>query len=241
MKEWQKTKDPQTHIQYKKARYLAKKKLKAAETNYWKAEFEKATNSTQFWKVVRKVQRKKGICQTGPIADKGKQLQTDDSVKAEIKNHYFPSVGKTLAQNFTEQKEHQYNHITSVTPTFQNISVDTTFLKKQLTTIKPDKATGPDKVRPKDLNVAGESRKEGINSVLQRSITERKCTSKWKTAKMKVAYKKGETTDPSNYRPLSMLSISTKISEGQMCKHTDNHMENTNFILTDNGDTVKID
>ena len=56
LKEWQKTKDPQTHIQYKKARNLAKKKLKAAETNYWKAEFEKATNLTQFWKVVRKVQ-----------------------------------------------------------------------------------------------------------------------------------------------------------------------------------------
>ena len=84
LKEWQKTKDPQTHIQYKKARNLAKKKLKAAETNYWKAEFEKATNSTQFWKVVRKVQRKKGISQIGPIADKDKQLQTDDSVIAEI-------------------------------------------------------------------------------------------------------------------------------------------------------------
>ena len=84
---------------------------------------------------------------------------------------YFSSVGKTLAQNFTE---HQYNHITSVTLTLQNISVDTTFLEKQLTTIQPDKAAGPDKVRPKDLNIAGESTKEGINIVLQRSITERK-------------------------------------------------------------------
>ena len=68
-------------------------------------------------------------------------------------NDYFSSVGKTLAQNFTEQKEHQFYHITSVTPTLQNISVDTTFLGKQLTTIQPDKATGPDKVRPKDLRV----------------------------------------------------------------------------------------
>ena len=224
LKECQNTKDPQTHILYKKARNLAKKKLKAAETNYWKAEFEKATNPTQFWKVVRKVQRKKEIGQIGPIADKDKQLQTDDLVKAEIMNDYFSSVGKTLAQNFSEQ-EHQYNHITSVTPILQNISVDTTFLRTQLTTIKPDKATGPDKVRPKDLNIAGESMKEGINIILQRSITERKYPSKWKTAKMKVAYKKGETTDPSNYRPLSMLSVPSKIFEGQICKHIDNHME----------------
>ena len=118
-------------------------KLKAAETNYWKAEFEMATNPTQFWKVVRKVQRKKEISQIDPIADKDKQLQTDDFVKV---NDYFSSVGKTLAQSFTEQKEHQYNQITSVTPFLQNISVDTTFLGTQLTTIKPDKATGPDKV-----------------------------------------------------------------------------------------------
>ena len=53
----------------------------------------------------------KEISQIGPIADKDKQLQTDDFVKAEIMNDYFSSVGKTLAQNFTEQKEHQYNHI----------------------------------------------------------------------------------------------------------------------------------
>ena len=164
LKKWQKTKDPQTHIQYKKARNLAKKKLKKAETNYWKAEFEKATNSTQFWKVVRKVQRMKGISQIGPIADKDKQLQRDDFVKAEIMNDYFSSVGKTPAQNFTEQKQHQYNHVTLVRPTLQNISVDTTFLGKQLTTIKPDKATGPDKVRPKDLNIAGESKKKGLTS-----------------------------------------------------------------------------
>ena len=149
----------------KKFRNLAKKKLKAAETNYWKAEFEKATNSTQFWKVVRKVQRKKAVSQTEPIADKDKQLQIDDSVKAEIMNDYFSSVGKALAQNFTELKEHQYYHIASVKTTLQNISVDTTFLGKQLAAIQPDKATGPDKVRPKDLNIAGESTKEGINIV----------------------------------------------------------------------------
>ena len=77
--------------------------------------------------------------------------------------------------------------------------------------------------------MAGESTKEGINIVLQRSITERKYPSKWKTAKMKVAYKKGETTDPSNYRPLSMLSVPSKILEGQICKHIDNHMEEHNL------------
>ena len=75
------------------------------------------------------------------------------------------------------------------------------------------------------MNIAGESTKEGINIVLQRSITERKFPMKWKTAKMKVSYKKGETTDPSNYRPLSMLSVPSKILEGQICKHIDNHME----------------
>ena len=94
LKEWQKTKDLKTHIQYKKARNLAKKKLKAAQANYWKAEFEKATNSTQFWKVARKVQPKKEISQMGPIADKDKRLQV------KIMNDYFSSVGKTRAQNF---------------------------------------------------------------------------------------------------------------------------------------------
>ena len=54
-------KTPANTYTIQESKEFSKEKLKAAETNYWKAEFEKATNSTQFWKVVRKVQRKKEL------------------------------------------------------------------------------------------------------------------------------------------------------------------------------------
>ena len=41
-------KRPANTYTIEESKELAKKKLKAAERNYWKLEFEKATNSTQF-------------------------------------------------------------------------------------------------------------------------------------------------------------------------------------------------
>ena len=58
---------------------------------------------------------------------------------------------------------------------------------------------------------------------------------------MKVAYKKGETIDQSNFWPLSMISVPRKILEGQICKHIANHMEEHKLQTDRQWDTVKID
>ena len=58
LKTWQRTKDPETRLKYSKARNLARRELRKEETNYWKNEFQKATNSKDFWRTVKKVQKK---------------------------------------------------------------------------------------------------------------------------------------------------------------------------------------
>ena len=42
---------------------------------------------------------------------------------------------------------------------------------------------------------------------------------------MKTLYKKGEKSDTENYRPLSLLSIPSKLLEGQVCHFLDKHLE----------------
>ena len=51
----------------------------------------------------------------------------------------------------------------------------------------------------------------------------------WKTSRMHTVYKKGDSTDKSNYRPLQMLSIPSKILKATVCRNIDeNGLSNKN-------------
>ena len=53
--------------------------------------------------------------------------------------------------------------------------------------------------------------------------------SKWKVGEVKIAFKKGDTTQRTNYRPLTILCLPSKIPEAQICKHIDEHIETNNL------------
>ena len=59
-------------------------------------------------------------------------------------------------------------HDTAV-PIIEQITTDKHFLQSQLKSVKPEKATGPDGVRPKDFKLAGDSIVEGLDLVIQES------------------------------------------------------------------------
>ena len=44
----------------------------------------------------------------------------------------------------------------------------------------------------------------------------------WKTSRMHTVYKKGDSTDKSNYRPLQVLRIPSKILKATVCQNIDN-------------------
>ena len=63
--------------------------------------------------------------------------------------------------------------------------------------------------------------------------------SKWKVGEVKIAFKKGDTTQRRNYRPLTMLCLPSKILEGQICKQTDDHIETNNLSTNCQWGTTK--
>ena len=90
---------------------------------------------------------------------------------------------------------------------------------------KINKAAGHDDILPKDLKIAGESILTGMDMIIEKSFKECEFPSSWKIAEVKSAFKKGPKVEKENYRPLSLFSISSKIHEGQICYHLDNHIK----------------
>ena len=81
-----------------------------------------------------------------------------------------------------------------MTPSIQELIIDEKLLLKQLTTINPDKAAGPDDIKPKDFCIAGEALADSLYNVLCKSKETRQVPQKWKKGKLKAVYKKGNST-----------------------------------------------
>ena len=113
LKKWQKTKDHETRLKYKESRNLARKEMRKAETNYWKEEFQKATNSKDFWRTVKKVQKKWANNKIGPIENDSGMVETRDTVKAELMNDFFATIGEKLANELPDNQHTEEENYTT--------------------------------------------------------------------------------------------------------------------------------
>ncbi|CAB4014145.1 Hypothetical predicted protein [Paramuricea clavata] len=97
---WEQTKNPIAHKKSKEARNLANIRMRKAEAEYWKSEFD-----NEFWKVVKKVHRKTKAIKIGPLEDDLGNVQINEKEKAELMNNYFATVGEKMAEAFPVQIE----------------------------------------------------------------------------------------------------------------------------------------
>ena len=111
-----------------------------------------------------------------------------------------------------------------VTPTVQDLEVNINKLIADIKTININKASGPDGISSRGLAIAGSSALEGIVTVFKNSMTQSSFPNTWKTAKVNAIFKKGSPADVSNYRPISLLSIPSKLLESQICSIIDTHL-----------------
>eukprot|EP00112_Aurelia_sp_Birch-Aquarium-sp1_P014347 Seg309.5 transcript_id=Seg309.5/GoldUCD/mRNA.D3Y31 product="RNA-directed DNA polymerase from mobile element jockey" protein_id=Seg309.5/GoldUCD/D3Y31 len=221
----QSSKLPSDWQAYKKARNHVTSLLRMAEMKYWEKELEEAYgNSKNFWSVVKKMTGKNKINnKIGPIENDEKVLEYEDKEKATAFNSYFSKVGEKLAETFTEKKELDNSYIDRVTPTLTTINDIESRLDKAIDKLKFGKATGVDKITVKEIKSAGRAFSDGFMAICIKSIKDKQVPTRFKIAKLKMTYKSGGKIDRANYRPLSMLSIPSKILEGIVCSSIDDH------------------
>eukprot|EP00112_Aurelia_sp_Birch-Aquarium-sp1_P024247 Seg7579.1 transcript_id=Seg7579.1/GoldUCD/mRNA.D3Y31 product="LINE-1 reverse transcriptase" protein_id=Seg7579.1/GoldUCD/D3Y31 len=91
--------------------------------------------------------------------------------------------------------------------------------------LNPKKASGPDGITTKELKIASEKISYSISNICRIGYMQGEYPSSWKEGKVKSAFKSGEASDRGNYRPLTMLSVPSKVSEAVICDQLDKQVE----------------
>ena len=151
---------------------------------------------------------------------------TKSKTKAEVLNSQFSSVfNKEEIENIPDPGE-------SPIPTIGTINITTSGVAKQLSRLKADKAYGPDGISPWFLKENGQEISKVLSNIYQDCIETGTVSIQWKHANVCAIHKKGKKSDLSNYRPVSLTCIATKVLEHIGHRHAMNHLSECG-VLTD--------
>ena len=142
----------------------------------------------------------------------GKEIK-DNSEIADTLNNYFADIGKNLSDNIPSIKKSFKDYLNNPTPA--SIFLRPTNLvevRKEIDKLKSKKST-LDKFKIDVIKLVKNEIIEGLAIIINLSVLEGKVPDLLKVAKIIPVYKNGDTCSPSNYRPISLLSIFDKILE----------------------------
>ena len=99
-----------------------------------------------------------------------------------------------------------------------------------LNSLDTSKATGPDGISAKMLKETATSVAPSLTKLFQISLKKGKIPKLWKEANVLPLHKKGDKTSFANYRPISLLSIVSKVYEKLIFKHVYNYLRDNDLI-----------
>lgn len=100
----------------------------------------------------------------------------------------------------------------------------------QISILNPSKAYGPDGIGPRLLKELMPVIAEPLRGLFQTSLTHKKCPTIWKQANVIPIFKKGDKSDPNNYRPVSLLNTTSKLMEKIVFKYIFNFFQEHKIV-----------
>lgn len=199
----------ESHEEYKKTRNKTKTLIRRIKREHW-VTFSKRMESDfyglqkQIWRMIRQ--------QKAEMRELIEINHIDEKTWVEYLRELFKS--KHTHQNSLQ------NYITvndNVTITFEKV-------EKTLSQLKNRKSPGQDKIPNELLKYGGKKLTQELFKMIQKILEQHTIPECWKTSTMILMLKKGEPTNPNNYRGINLLDtglkITTKIIANLINSHT---------------------
>ena len=200
------TKNEADKSELDRTRRESKKLIKRSKKNLEEYIAERSkSNPKEFY---RYINNKKAVSYSiGPIANDLGSHTNDESEMATILNKFFASV-------FTDEDcipIHPPENMTQ--SSIDGILITESDVLLAIDKMNVSKAPGPDKISPRILKETKHQISKPLSVLFNKSLTVGKVPSDWKCANVTPIFKKGDKSQPGNYRPISLTSVVCKLME----------------------------
>ena len=208
-KKYKETKSDRVHKRYLKIKHLTQKLSRQLQSEYVNDIISKDSNKNLWSYVKSKRMETTGIA---PLKGEDNITHNDNETKANILNKYFASA-------FSEPGDKEILINLNQIENLGEINVEEMGINKLLANLKPNKASGPDGIPARLIKELSNELSPIFRILFQASLNQGKVPKDWKEANVTPLFKKGDKSDPGNYRPVSLTSITCKILDHIIYQH----------------------
>ncbi|CAH1257307.1 Hypp1814 [Branchiostoma lanceolatum] len=211
---------------YTKTKNRLTKDLRQAEAEYYSTVSERlrsAKDAQVFWSVLKQA--------TGKGKTSIPALSVDGTVVAKDKDKV--ELFNDIFVNVTREATHPDRTVRL--PMFTNEDLSTIVLsvdevQEVLRGLHPNKAPGPDGIPNRLLKEAAPVISTSLCNLFNLSLSSSQLPAEWKQCNVTPVYKKGDRTNPSNYRPIALLPTVPKVLERLVHNRLYTYLMNNNLI-----------
>ena len=224
--------DTYTNEQYKIYKNKVKSLISKSKVEHYTNRFKKCKlDRANIWSVIDDIIPNKK-CKNNIICED--PLQT-----AEKLNNFFASVGKNVFDNIqTELSSANSNHVNRLQISrlvesnclFRPQPVTVEKVIKTVLSLKTKKSYGHDGISSKFLKDSLPVLAYYLTVIINTSIVTGVFPDEWKHAIVCPSFKQGDIEDPSNYRPISLLPILSKVLEKIVANQLTDYLSENNLL-----------
>ena len=177
---------------------------------------EVSTNAKRFWSYFSLKNGRKSV--PDKVVYQGVTI-SEDRARVEAFNNYFQSVFK----DHSDCQEDEVPLII-VDSRLGLIQVDSDEVRDYLRSLDVNKAIGPDQLPTIVLKECADSLAPSITAIINHGLRNGLHLTQWKCANIPPVYKKGKREEVVNFRPVSLLSVVSKVQERCVAKRLVPHV-----------------
>ncbi len=232
---FRKPQEPELHLEFRRLRNAVVASVRRDTCRHLERKFSNLSTPTEVWRAVNSI-LKPATKDELHLDISGVSLAKEDQVAHYMNGFFINKVTNLQASIPTLTKQDPLKHLKHLHPggrsgdTFDLTTVLESIVAAAIKSLQNKNSSGPDGISTRILKGSIDVIVVPLAYIVNTSLTSGKYPSQWKSARVVPIYKKGSSSDPKNYHPVSLLNAVSKVLETVVLWQVSGHCQKNGLL-----------